>query len=339
MPSTRSFLSGVTASAAALLTLSLVVAACGGSAATPTSGPPTAAPTGGTAACPAAPEPSAEALTDWDPSVQRPSLFPVIISSRLICGENHLLVGFLDRENRPVGTPDRTVSVAVYDLGADATTPAASATATFLWAIEGSRGVYSAPLSFGRTGLWGAEFTTEAPGSPSETIRVLFQVAESSPVVAIGQAAPPSDTPTLADVGGDASLLSTDTNPVPAFYETSVADAVAGHIPFVLVFATPKFCTSAQCGPTLDRLKPVAAAHPGMTFINVEPFELEPANGTLQPVLTDGQLTPVKATIDWGLLSEPWVFVVDGDGIVRGSFEGVVGEAELEAAIARVTGG
>ena len=31
----------------------------------------------------------------------------------------------------------------------------------------------------------------------------------------------------------------------------------------MLVFATPKFCTSAQCGPTLDRIKPIAAAHPG----------------------------------------------------------------------------
>jgi len=38
------------------------------------------------------------------------------------------------------------------------------------------------------------------------------------------------------------------------------------------------------------------------------------------------------------LLSEPWIFVVDSEGIVRGSFEGVVGEGELERTLAAVEG-
>ena len=33
------------------------------------------------------------------------------------------------------------------------------------------------------------------------------------------------------------------------------------------------------------------------------------------------------------LLSEPWTFVVDKDGIVRGSYEAIVGTNELEEAI------
>jgi hypothetical protein len=322
------------------LVLALVLAACGQAtpspSAVPTSGPTA---TGVASGCPEAPAPSEETLAAWDPSIQRPTLFPVIISSRLVCGENRFMFGFLDLDNRPVGAPDRTVSVAFYDLGADGTTPTASVAGSFLWAIEGTRGVYTAPVELGRTGLWGAEFTTQAPGSPAETIRVQFQVAATSPVVAIGARAPASDTPTLADVGGDPAAISTDADPVPAFYETSVADAVAAGRPFVLAFATPKFCTSAQCGPTLDRLKPIAAAHPDVTFINVEPFELELVGGQLQPVLTNGQLTPVAATIEWGLLSEPWVFVVGRDGIVRGSFEGVVGDEELEAVLRQVAPG
>ena len=105
---------------------------------------------------------------------------------------------------------------------------------------------------------------------------------------------PPSDTPTLADVGGDVTKISTDDEPVEAFYETSIADAVAAKEPFVVAFATPKFCQSQQCGPTLDRLKPIAAAHPDVTFINVEPYQLEVVDGQLQPVLTGdpAQLTP-----------------------------------------------
>ena len=108
----------------------------------------------------------------------------------------------------------------------------------------------------------------------------------TSTVVAIGDPAPSVDTPTLADVGGDVSKISTDDQPVDAFYETSIADALTAKKPFVVVFATPAFCKTAQCGPTLDRVKPIAAAHPGVTFINVEPYQLQLVDGQLQPVLT-----------------------------------------------------
>jgi hypothetical protein len=155
-------------------------------------------------------------------------------------------------------------------------------------------------------------------------------------VVSVGDAAPASDTPTLADVNGDLALISTDDAPVEAFYTTSVADALAAKKPFVVAFATPKFCASAQCGPTLDRLKPIAAAHPGLTFINVEPYRLEVNDGALQPVLTGGKLTPAPATDEWKLLAEPWVFVVDGNGVVTASFMLIFSDEELETAIAAV---
>ncbi|TMD26627.1 MAG: hypothetical protein E6I94_10415, partial [Chloroflexi bacterium] len=68
-------------------------------------------------------------------------------------------------------------------------------------------------------------------------------------------------------------------------------DAIKGHIPFVLVFATPAFCTSRQCGPTLDQVKAVAHETQKVSFINVEPYKLEYANDRLQPVLdANGQL-------------------------------------------------
>ena len=120
------------------------------------------------------------------------------------------------------------------------------------------------------------------------------------------------------------------------FYETSEADALAAKKPFVLIFATPKFCQTATCGPTLDRLKPIAAAHPELTFINVEPYQLTFADGSLQPVLTGGNLTPVDATNAFKLSTEPYVFVVGADGKVNASFELVFSPAEIEAAIKAV---
>jgi hypothetical protein len=331
---------------ALLVLVALIVGACGspGGAGSATPGGSTAG-SGSLgsldpgAACATAPEPDASSLNAWDPSSQRPTLFPVIVSSSQVCGENRFLFSFLDKDNKPAATPERSVSVAFYDLARDPATPVATTTGEFLWAIEGERGLYVTTASFSEAGLWGVEFTTEAPGAAKETIRVQFQVRPDTPTIAIGEKAPASKTPTLADVGGDPAKLSTDADPARAFYETSVADALAAKKPFVLIFATPKFCTSAQCGPTLDRLKPIATAHPGVAFINVEPFELEESGGQLQPVLTNGALTPAAATQEWGLTSEPWIFAVGADGVVRGSYEGVVGDKELETVLTEIEKG
>jgi hypothetical protein len=232
----------------------------------------------------------------------------------------------------PVGAPDRTASVAFTGPGGETVGPV---TGTFVWAIEGVNGVYVAQVDFPVAGAWTATFTTAAPGAPTETIPFSFDVLADAHVIEPGEKAPSVDTPTLADVGGDTSKISSDASPVPAFYETSVADALAARKPFVLVFATPKFCKSATCGPTLEKVKAVAAAHPTVTFINVEPYQLSLVDGQLQPVLdANGQLTSAPATDAYGLLTEPFVFVVDGDGIVKASFELVFSPDEIDAALA-----
>jgi hypothetical protein len=42
-------------------------------------------------------------------------------------------------------------------------------------------------------------------------------------------------------------------------------------------------------------------------------------------------------TVDeWRLSTEPWIFIVDGQGIIRGRFEGLVTVSELEAALRQV---
>jgi hypothetical protein len=329
-------LPGTARAAALLVTVALTIAACGG-AASP-SPPPGATGTLDPGACAAAPAPP-ESQEGWTTAPSTPSVFPVIVSSSgsLTCGENRLLFTALDDENRPVGSPDRTMSVTLYNLGRDGATPTQTAEGTFVWGIEDERGFYVASVTFPEAGRWGAEFETALGDSVPERIRVTFDVATSSPVVRVGEPAPASDTPTAASVGGDLAKLSTDDDPDPAFYEVSVKDAVAAGEPFVLVFATPKFCASAQCGPTLDVVKPLATEVVGVHFINVEPYQLAFADGGLQPVLdASGNLQTTASVDDWGILSEPWIFVVDAEGIVRASFEGVVATEELRAAIEAV---
>lgn len=267
------------------------------------------------------------------------TVVPVIISSQQVVGENRFVFSFLDaKTNLPAASPDRQASVAFIAPGA--TQPGTPVPGTFVWAIEGSRGEYIAHATFAAAGDWKAVFTTQATGKPQEAIGVSFQVLDKATGIAVGDKAPASKTPTLADVGGDVHQISSDPNPDPSFYQVSVDAAIANHTPFVLVFATPAFCTSAQCGPTLDKVKAIKATSPAsVAFINVEPYVLKYASGKLQPVLdANNQLQPVQATIDWGLLSEPWIFTVDRNGIVQGSFEGVVSNAELTAAIAQIAG-
>jgi hypothetical protein len=256
----------------------------------------------------------------------------------MTCGSNRLLFVFLDpKTNAPIADPKRTAKIAFYDLARDPSKPAATVDTAFVWAIENERGNYIANVDFPEAGIWGAEIATMA-GDSGEKVRMTFQVSPSSSVVRVGQPAPATRTPTAADVGGDLAKVSTDTKPDPALYQTSVDQALTKHQPFVVAFATPRFCRSAQCGPTLDRLKPFVAKYPTVAFIHVEPYQLEFKDGQLQPVLTGNppNLTPAEVTNRWGLLSEPWIFVVDRDGIVRGSFALIFSDAELSAALGKV---
>jgi hypothetical protein len=326
-------------SLALVAALVLVVAACGPAQQTSSPASPSASGSPVAGACPTTPPPQGTP-EGWDVGAQQPSVFPQIINpgGSIACGETRLMFSFLDDQNVPVAKPDQTVEVALFDLGADPATPALTGPATFIWAIEPTVGVYVFDADFPTAGTWGAQFTLTVGDTAPEVIRVGFDVQPDAAGVTVGDEAPASDTPTLADVGGDVTRISTDDEPVEAFYETSIADAIAAKKPFVVAFATPKFCQSQQCGPTLDRLKPIAAAHPDVTFINVEPYQLEVVDGQLQPVLAGDppQLTPAASTDEWKLLSEPWVYVVDGNGIVTASFMLIFSEQELEAAVSAV---
>ena len=319
--------------AATLSLLALLVAACGAST-------PSASPSAGAsgAACATAPEPSD--LSAWGAPKTAPALVPVLVTNAIGCGKSRILMLYLDKTNRPASAPDRTVKAAFYNLARDPNKAVATVDGSFVWTIENERGMYVLDVDLPEAGTWGAEFTTEAPGSAAETVRLTFDVRDSLPTVQVGQAAPASKTPTAADVGGDLAKLSTDPKPDPAFYQTSVADALAAHKPFMLVFATPKFCTSQQCGPTLDHFKPIAAANPGVTFINVEPYQLKLVDGALQPALdANNQLQATDVTDQWGLLSEPWIFAVDRNGVVQGSYEVTITPAELDAILPVISAG
>ena len=333
----------------ALLVLSAVLTgACsagGGStparSAAPTAGPSagTAQPTGFGPGCATVPEPSS-LPTAWTKAATTPTIYPVIVTSQVVCGTSRFLFAFTDAKNNPISQPNRTASVTFFNLGRDPSTATSTVQGEFIYLIAPSgtapgSGIYISTVTLPEAGEWGAEFTTAGAGGAPETVRVRFQVQPTSSSPIIGSVAPSARTATAADAGGDVKKISTDNPPDPRFYQVSLDQALAAHKPVVLVFATPKFCTSRTCGPMLERVKALAGGYPDVTFINVEPYQLTFANNQLQPVL-DAQrnLQLVAASTAYGLLSEPWVFVVGANGKVTGTFESVADDAEFKAAIA-----
>jgi hypothetical protein len=253
------------------------------------------------------------------------------VSSELAVGENRFLLTLIDGQNESIASVDVEVELRFFELSTEPAQPAVTVPATFLAVDEGT-GLYRAGVEFTCSGEWGVEVVARQAGVPDRTARVVFPVRAESSTPAVGELAPPSDTPT-ADDGASIAMISTDDDPDPDFYRTSIDDAIGTSEPFVVVFATPAFCQTRTCAPALDHVKAAADDYKdSLTFIHVEPYELEERDGQLQPVLVDGQLDPVPAVDEWGLLTEPYTFVVGGDGRVRARFEGIAAEDELHAA-------
>jgi hypothetical protein len=251
--------------------------------------------------------------------------YGLIVNSDLAVGSNRVLVGVLDDSDAPIGSAEMDVSMDLFDICSSIEEPVASSDTEFIWTIEPIQGVFVGSAEFERAGKYGAEISIKGDGI-DETVFTSFDVKAEPSTPAIGAPAPASDSKTAEDVK-DLKLLTTDPKPDPSFYELSIADAVVAKHPFVLAFSTPKFCTSAVCGPTLDIVKSVEADHPDVNFLHVEVYELPADVNSLQTV---------PAVQEWGLPSEPWVFVVDATGNVAAKFEGGIGADELNAALAEV---
>ena len=89
----------------------------------------------------------------------------------------------------------------------------------------------------------------------------------------------------------------------------------------MLAFATPKFCASRTCGPTVEVVDAVRR-ETGVRAIHVEVYEdNDPDKGVN------------RWMEEWNLPTEPWVFVIDPAGSIAAKFEGSVSVDELTQAV------
>jgi len=285
----------------------------------------------------ASPSSTGDLYPGWPGSgtvVTSSDFIPLLVNSELAVDSGRVMVGLEDRAGRSLVSAEVAVQIGIYDLAASTETAASQAAGTFRWLIPDVKAIYTAPATFTHAGDWGMEVTATGGGEPDRTARVTFSVRDTTTTPAIGADAPRSDTLTATDPT-TLPAISTDEHPDLAFYDLSVRDAIAAGKPFVLVFSTPLFCTSGTCGPALDLVKQVAPDYLGrVSFIHVEPYVLEMRDGRTQPVVdVTGGPKPIRAVVEWGLPTEPYVFVVDANGKVAAKFEGMVYPDELTAAL------
>jgi hypothetical protein len=269
----------------------------------------------------------------------------LLTTSELVVGQNRLAFGLM-KDHKLLA--DARVAVRVYDIQDGdarliAETPARYHT---LEVIEqgnhvhihpdGSRhvhggatdvqGIYVAQVTFARPGPWGLEILARLGDGATESARLRVNALAASPTPMVGTPAPRSRNLIASDVS-DLRTIDSSEPPDPRLHQTRIAAAIAQGKPQVIVFATPRYCTTRVCGPVLDVVRTLIPTYGGrVVFIHQEIWEA-------------GSQQKFSPTVEeWNLRSEPWIFLVDGQGIVRARFEGLTTRRELEAALRRMLG-
>jgi hypothetical protein len=267
----------------------------------------------------------------------------ILTTSELVVGQNRLAFGLLKAHQL---FDEADVVVRVYDLHGSQALLQAETRALYarLEIVERGklahihpdgrrhvhdemtdvRGLYIAQVTFERPGPWGLEVLARQGDGPVEAVRLTIIVLAAPSTLAPGTAAPHSHNLIASDVQ-DLGQIDTSDPPDPRLHQVRIADAIAQGKPQVIVFATPKFCVSRVCGPVVDIVRTLLPAYG------------ERVAFTHQEIWQDAAARQYFPTVaEWGLHTEPWIFVVDGKGIIRAKFEGLTTAREIELALKQI---
>jgi hypothetical protein len=276
----------------------------------------------GQAAAPAA-QPAA-------PAAQSGDVTPQFAFSEAVVGRNRIAIGLL-RNGGPLNDPGAKVHLRFFDL--DEQNPQVKFEADAKYFGAGlPAGFYVAYPTLDKAGNWGIEIQTQLPGQAQPSVsKLALKVKEKSDVPNVGQPGIATKTATAADTPPE--QLSSGQNPNPAMYQLSLDAALASGKPTAVLFATPAFCATATCGPSLSVMEGLQKTYGDkMNFIHVEvykyPFSESAANGSLSAPMTA-----------WGLRSEPWLYLIDAKGMIAARFEGGITKEEIGPALEKLIAG
>lgn len=240
----------------------------------------------------------------------------LIANSRHVVGADRFPIGIV-RDGKSV--KDAMVKLSFYDLtdGGDPILKGES-DAPFYGDNLGEAGVYVGKANFDKAGEWGVEVTVTENGHAPETKRIGFNVLPQDPSPGIGDDAPRTKNLTLQDVHGDRTKISSSLEDDSILHRLSIADAVTNGKPTVILFATPRFCTTRTCGPSHQVVMSLAQNYADrVNFIHVEVYK------------NFETFEPADAMKEWNLQTEPWLFFVDANGKIVEKFEGGITSKEI----------
>jgi hypothetical protein len=187
---------------------------------------------------------------------------------------------------------------------------------------------YTTMTTFDASGWWGIALDVTITGKTYSNLLIRRFVLEDTPMPGIGDAAIPSKQLTLADVDGDLAAVSSATVPQADLLDETIADALGTGKPVVIAFVTPAYCQTRFCGPVLELAVTPAWQTYGdrVEFLHIEPYNLE-------KLRTTGAFEPVPTVFEWGLETEPFIYVIGRDGTVVAAIEGITNLDELVTAI------
>ncbi len=248
-----------------------------------------------------------------------------LAASTLVVGANRLPIGLVV-DGSPINDPNAKVHLRFFYLGgtdAEKSKVAGESAATYFG--QGLPvAVYVTYPNFPKAGAWGVEVEATLPNQAPSISRLRLEVQASDPTPALGSPAIAVETAT-AKTNPDLSTISSDLNPNPALYQLSVAEALKNGKPTAILFATPGFCKTATCGPSVNVVSALQKTYgERINFIHVEVYEYPFGESALA---NPPRLAPAMGA--WSLPSEPWLFLVGADGLIQYKYEGGITVEEL----------
>ena len=257
-------------------------------------------------------------------------IFLFVISSDAAIGENRLPFALRRADGGKVDVASTAVTI-TYEKRDSGTVITAPEPTFRKWPVGG--GIFTTTVEYDSAGIWDFTANITLPDGTRDTADATTLVKEASATPAIGSAAPEITTK-IGATPEELALITSDPNPISEMYAVSFDDALKTGDPVVISFSTPAWCTSQTCGPQLTMVDQVRQNHIGeAAFIHVELFDNpDVMRESGDPLL--GVETP--AVEPWNLPSEPWTFIIDGDGLIAAKFEAYTTADELEEALAAV---
>lgn len=258
----------------------------------------------------------------WADSTPDPkTYFPLVLSSDLYASPQPQRLVFALSHSTTKGikfASGPSVSVRFRRKGGQWT--ALTKTAYDRVGLPKGRGVYVSQPVLDTAGEWQVEARTGSQKVPF-TIAVNPRAAVALP----GAAAPRDPSPTTADTLSVEPICTRD--PMCPLHSQSLSTVIGAGKPVAALFATPARCQSQYCAPVLDEFLDVIQPY-GDAIVPVHIEIYQKATGT----------TLVPTVEAWHLPSEPWLFGIDGNGIIQSRVDGAFGGTEMKAVLDRLTG-